>query len=81
MGATIHYRPTGKEGPRLSVMAPSSFIEAITRAFGTFPVELNEGSIPVLRGMAAADKGMADDYGDVIETIERVGSIHLYVTY
>lgn len=81
MSATIRYRPTSKEGPSLDVMAPSSFIEAIERAFGAFPVELDEDSILILQGMAAADQGKSSSYEDVIETIKRVGSIHLYATW
>jgi len=82
MGANIHYRRTSKVDPSLEhIMAPSSFIESLERAFG-FPCELGEAAIPVLRGMSVmhADR-RHNPYEEVIELIERLGSIELYASY
>lgn len=84
MSATIHYRKTAKADPYLKqVGAPSSFIESLKRAFGGFPVELTESSIPILRGMQAVAGFPPNDdaYGEVIELIEKFGSIELYASY
>lgn len=81
VSATIHYRKTSKTDPHLSVGSPSAFIEALERAFGSFPVELDESAIPVLKGMAAASTFSARDFQEVVDKIEQHGGIELYASY
>ena len=84
MGATIHYRKTSKVDPHLKcVGAPSSFMESLTRAFGHFPCEVSDAHIPILQGMAALGSKNEDDnpYLEVIELIEKIGSIELYASW
>lgn len=82
MSATIHYRKAGKEDPHLrQVWAPSSFIESMRRAFGTFPCVLTSEDVAKLAGMSAMLEGEHDPYGELIELIENQGSIEIYATY
>ena len=82
MSATIHWRSTAKSDPHLKeVGAPSSFIESIERAFGGFPVELDEKAVPVLRGMTVMYHEHPNGYDEIIELIEKHGSIELYASY
>jgi len=80
MSATIHYRKTAKSDPSLkTVNAPSVFIQHIERAFGGFPLELDAKDIPVLRGMAAIQPDSGFD--ELIELIDKFGSIAIYASY
>lgn len=80
MSATIHYRKTSTVDPYLKcVGAPSSFIQTLERAFGHFPCELSETSISTLKGMSAMTDNQA--YEEIIDLIEKFGSIELYASY
>lgn len=83
MGATIHYRKAAGGGdPYLhKVGAPSSFMDAMERAFGHWPCTVGAGDVPVLRGMKAACVGTGEEYGEIIDLIEQLGSIELYAAW
>lgn len=80
MSATIHYRVIAEADPYLkTVGSASSLIDALERAFGSFPCKLSEEHIPVLRGMAAVS--FKQPCNEIIEIIENFGEIELYATY
>jgi len=84
MSATIHYRQTSKVDPYLKTCsAPSSFIESIEDAFHHFPCELEESDIGTLRGMASVYNSLEEDnpYKELIDLIEKFGSIKIYASY
>jgi hypothetical protein len=80
VSATIHYRNASKADPSLSVNAPSSFIEALERAFSPLPVVLGEDAIPVLQGMMAVSRGESG-YEDLIEKITHYGTVEVYASW
>lgn len=53
MGASIYFRPTSDKRLIKDVGSPSSFIEAMTAAFGEPPWRLSGSDISKLQGMAA----------------------------
>lgn len=80
MSASIHWRKIkNSPDPRLGVSAPSSFIEAMERAFGGRAWELDAKAVPVLRGMAAVSNDEA--FEQMIELIEKFGEIEVYYQY
>lgn len=81
MSASIHYRPTGKEGPYLEISAPSHFIEIVERAFGDFPIEVGKANLEKIEGIIAADPLHAEDFENLVEAIRKHGSIQLYTIY
>lgn len=87
MSASIHYRPTSTKDPTLQqVGSPSQFIEIMKRAFGNFPCSLGIGEVRVLRGMSAMCRDNWVEYGidpymEIIDIIEKIGSIQLYASY
>jgi hypothetical protein len=80
MGATIHYRNASKADPSLDVNAPSSFIEALERGFGHLPIVLSDAHVEMLRGMAINSRGESG-YEDLIEKIQKYGSIEVYASW
>lgn len=82
MSATILTRPTGK-GRLLDVGAPSNFIETMRRAFGQFPVVLNETHLEKLRGMAAIQGPLCDPnpYVRLQAEIMDNGEIEVFAEY
>lgn len=60
MGATIYWKPVRNDGVHLDVGLRSGFVEAMNRAFGSYPWTLDHESIQVLRGMRAAWDGQDD---------------------
>lgn len=64
---------------RLNIAMPSDFVSKFANAFGELPYNLDTEDIPILKGMQAAD--IKDNYGiyfELIDTIERLGEIHLW---
>jgi hypothetical protein len=80
MSATIHYRRTDKKDPTLPINAPSHFLEIMERAFGELPIRVDSASVPTIMGMIAAEPGMAKDFQEVVETIQRVGAIEIWAS-
>ncbi len=81
MSATIHYRKISKKDPCLKhVWSPSSFIDSMTTVFG-WPAEIGTKDIPVLKGMSAVHGGEHNPYPEIIELVEKFGSIELYASY
>ena len=78
MSASIHFRPTGKEGPYLSVGAPSSFIEIVERAFGKFPVEVGVEDLKKIEGIIAASPSYSEDFENLAEAIRKHGSMEAW---
>ena len=75
------YRPTaGAKG--LGVSAPSAFLAAMSNAFGTgAPYTLGEGSIPILRAMAAVYSHDDNPYQKLIDIIEKCSEIEVWSEY
>lgn len=82
MSASVYYRHV-KPGKNLPLMAPSHFIESMTKAIGCGPPWIvTAESIPILRGMAAVFRTDRENpYEILIEEIERYGSVQLEVEY
>ena len=72
MSANIYYRVLPCKNRDIDVSAPSSFIEAMRRAFGEHPWILDSDSLGTLRGLAAGYGAGKNPYDDVISKIERV---------
>jgi len=85
VSANIYWTPLGDKRHDISPMAPSSFIEAMERAFGKLPIilELNEEVIATLRGMAAAEGSATarDEYRAVRRALEDHRKIRLWAEY
>ena len=79
MSATIRWVAT-ERGKVLETSTPSNFIKAMERAFGSWPVQLDEKALPVLRGMAAIRDTFTDasTFDELIHVIEEVGGIRLW---
>jgi hypothetical protein len=80
MSASIHYRNASKADPTLSVDAPSSFIEALEKAFGYLPIVLSSAHVGMLKGLAINGRG-EHGYDDLIEKIEKFGSVEVYASW
>ncbi|HEV3272485.1 MAG TPA: hypothetical protein VGZ93_09930 [Candidatus Methylacidiphilales bacterium] len=82
MSATIYWRPVAKRMSYIDTDAPSSFIEALREAFGRdLPAKFAGEDIPVLKGMAAADRGQRKAYEGMIKAIEEFGIVELWAEY
>jgi hypothetical protein len=54
MSANIYWKPASPKGGHIiRVDAPSTFMEAMKRAFGSFPCTLEQNDVGKLEGMAA----------------------------
>ena len=73
MSATIFWEPALTKAKSLRVMAPSSFISAMERA-NTFSASV----IPTLRGMAATMNDENNPFNELIEKIEKYGSVSVW---
>jgi hypothetical protein len=80
MGATIFYRQVKpQDNTSLGVDAPSSFIEAMEKAFGDKPWRLTEEDVQVLKGMAAVYDGYSEHpFKDLIKAVERLGVVEVW---
>lgn len=83
MSANIYFRQVRPiDSESLSVYAPSSFIESMTEAFGVFPCILGANEVPVLKGMAALNRdGGGNPYSELIEAINKYGTVEVYAEY
>lgn len=83
MSASIMWRPLN-QGKHLSVGAPSSFIESLERAFGSFPLKpYGEDAARVLDGMAAATeyKEFREAYQQLAAAVREEGEIEIFAVY
>lgn len=83
MSASIYWRPVNS-GHRLSIGAPSSFIDSLERAFGSRPpITLTEIDIPKLEGMAAATeyKEFREAYGRLAYALREEDEIEIFAVY
>lgn len=65
MSASIYYQPV--KGTHLGIGAPSSFIAAMTRAFGNAPWTLTDRDYHTLKGLAAGLE--SDDQRAAVEEL------------
>ena len=78
MSANIYWEPVSIKTKRLRVMAPSSFISAMERANLPLPNTFDESTIPTLRGMAATMNEENNPFLELIEKIEKYGSVSVW---
>ena len=78
MSANIYWEPVSIKTRRLRVMAPSSFISAMERANLPLPNTFDESAIPTLRGMAATMNEENNPFLELIEKIEKYGSVSVW---
>jgi hypothetical protein len=78
MSATIFWEPVSIKSKSLRVMAPSSFISAMERADFPLPNTFDKSSIPTLRGMAATMNDENNPFNELIEKIEKYGSVSVW---
>jgi hypothetical protein len=83
MSANIKWKVVKPEGKSLNVSAPSSFLVAMERAFGTLPIILNANNIQILQGMAAVHGDGNNPFVKLIEILETIGdsSIEIWAEY
>ena len=83
MSATIYARQVKPiTGTSISCSWPSSFMDIMTRAFGRFPLELNDINVDKLTAMAATiDKGKDNPYQEIIDLVEKLGTVEVYAKY
>lgn len=80
MGATISWEPTARRQHVLNVGGRSSFIAALTRAFGEPTWCLSSNDVPVLRGIRAA-LGEDEAIDALLTAIETHGVINVQVSF
>jgi len=81
VGASIYWQPLDKKRD-LEIWAPSSFMEALKRAFDRdFPMDLDDADLPVLRGMAAVSGDKNNDFATLVRLIEDKGPVRIWAEY
>lgn len=80
MSANIYWRPI-KKGKDIEVNAPSSFMQAFGRAFGTLPLTLKNSDLEKLRGLWAGYQNEKSSIEALIRAIEEHGEIEVYADY
>ena len=78
MSATIFWEPVSTKAKSLRVMAPSSFISAMERANLSLPNTFDKSSVSILRGMAATMNDENNPFNELIEKIEKYGSVSVW---
>ena len=82
MSASICWRPADPKPKRLSVGAPSAFMETMTRAGMALPCTLTEAEVPILRGMAATWRHEGTNpYEQILDAIGAYSIIELWPEY
>ena len=84
MSATIKWEMVKPHGKSLKVFTPSAFIEAMERAFGQFPIVLDNRSIGKLEGMACVWNNEPNPYRELINILDGLGenqSIKIWAEY
>ena len=74
------WRPT-KGAQSLGVAAPSSFLQAMSRAFGGPPFKLAEEHLSILDAMAGVYSHPDNPYSKVAEIIRQHGEIEIWAEY
>ena len=71
------------DGKELVVSNADWFIFTLNRAFGSFPVELDNKSLPVLQGMAATwqGPGILNPYDVLIRQVKRLGAVRVWQAF
>ena len=77
MGASLYWLITDRR-KSLDCWSPSSFIAALTRAFGDPPWTLDEEQLPVVRGMAATTNDPHSGFDELIRLLEDHKEIKLW---
>jgi len=81
MSANFYVRPLPKN-PGKSLSVVSSFREVLEEAFGeNLPMVLDHNSVPTLKGMAAADKGLREAIGIICDQIDAHDEVEIRVEY
>lgn len=78
MSATIFWEPINLRPKSLRVMAPSWFMQVLERADMGLPNTFGEKDIPTLRGMAANMNEEKNPFNELIEIIEKKGSVNVW---
>lgn len=82
MSANIYWRRVAKSNKSFDIGAPSSFLQAMGRAFGdSFPMRLGREHLPTLHGLECASEGMYETYHQIIEAIETNDEIEIWPEY
>jgi hypothetical protein len=83
MSASLYYQPV--KGTHLSIGAPSSFMGALTRAFGERQPDwrFTEGDLLTLRGLMAGldSEDQREAIQTIIEAIERHSEVRVWAEY
>ena len=71
------------DGKELVVSNADWFIFTLNRAFGSFPVELDNKSLPILQGMAATwqGPGILNPYDVLIRQVKRLGAVRVWQAF
>lgn len=79
MSASLFYRFTDKKNPTLPVLAPSSFIEVMTDAFGEPPFHLSSSDAAMIRGIrAGCRQANREAFDKILELIEDGREIEIW---
>ena len=84
MGASIYWEKAGTTAPTLRrVSAPSSFIDAMNRAFYDYPWTLCSDDVSRLQGMAAIFGGSDKDnpYLELVDLIEKFAALKVWPSW
>lgn len=82
MSANVYWEPIKPTKNRdLDVSAPSSFIDAMKRAFDEGPWELNQSSVSKVEGMAAAYHFKPNPYDEILTLLAKHERIRIWAEY
>ena len=81
MSATIFWEPINLKPKHLYVLAPSWFMGCLERAEMELPNSFGADDIPKLRGLAAAMDEKRNPFNELIEAIEKNGSVNVWYEY
>ena len=82
MSANIYWRPVAPESSEtLGVGAPSAFIEAMRKSFGSFPCSVSRNDIDKLSGMAAVYGSDNNPFQEIIDLLDHHEAIDLWAVY
>jgi hypothetical protein len=88
VSASIFWEPVDPKPKRIGCWAPSSFMGQMERAGFRLPTNLDQGAIPVLRGMAAmispglgTDGDPSNPFQELIDKIEKHGTISIWAEH
>jgi hypothetical protein len=81
MSATIFWGSINTKTKHLYVMAPSCFMGCLERAEMELPNTFGANDIQKLRGLAAAMDEKRNSFNELIEAIEKHGSVNVWYEY